>query len=92
MHRFTEEDAQFLRTVASHGSIAIENAMAYEAIEHLEEAKRKFVLLVTHEVRSPLGVVRSLLNTLSGGYAASSRTCRLTWSTVPSVAPSFSRP
>ena len=69
VHRFTEEDAQFLRTVASHGSIAIENAMAYEAIEHLEEAKRKFVLLVTHEVRSPLGVVRSLLNTLSGGYA-----------------------
>ncbi len=43
--------------------------MAYEAIEHLEEAKRKFVLLVTHELRSPLGVVRSLLNTLSGGYA-----------------------
>ncbi len=69
VHRFAEEDAQFLRTVASHGSIAIENAMAYEAIRHLEEAKRKFVLMVTHELRSPLGVVRSLLNTLAGGYA-----------------------
>ena len=69
VHRFADEDAQFLRTVASHGSVAIENAMAYEAIQHLDEAKRKFVLMVTHELRSPLGVVRSLLNTLAGGYA-----------------------
>jgi signal transduction histidine kinase len=66
---FTEEDAQFLATVASHGSIAIDNAMAFEAVQNLEEAKRKFVLLVTHELRSPVGVVRSLLRTLSGGYA-----------------------
>jgi signal transduction histidine kinase len=66
---FTEEDAQFLTAVASHGSIAIDNAMAFEAVQHLEEAKRKFVLLVTHELRSPVGVVRSLLRTLSGGYA-----------------------
>ena len=66
---FTAEDEQFLRAMASHGSIAIENAMAYEAIQHLEEAKRKFVLLVTHELRSPIGVVHSLLKTLTGGYA-----------------------
>ncbi len=43
--------------------------MAYEAIQNLEEAKRKFVLLVTHELRSPIGVVHSLLKTLAGGYA-----------------------
>jgi signal transduction histidine kinase len=69
VHCFTDEDIQFLSTVASHGSIAIENAMAYEAVQNLEEAKRKFVLLVTHELRSPVGVVRSLLRTLAGGYA-----------------------
>lgn len=68
---FTDEDARFLRAMANHGSIAIENAMAYEAIENLEEAKRKFVLLVTHELRSPIGVVHSLLKTLAGGYAGS---------------------
>jgi signal transduction histidine kinase len=66
---FSPDDAQFLATVARYGSIAIENAMAYEAVQNLEEAKRKFILTVTHELRSPVGVVRSLLNTLEGGYA-----------------------
>lgn len=66
---FTDEDTRFLRAMANQGSIAIENAMAYEAIQNLEEAKRKFVLLVTHELRSPIGVVHSLLKTLAGGYA-----------------------
>ena len=69
MRCFTDEDAHLLSIVASHGSLAIENAQAYEAIQNLEEAKRKFVLLVTHELRSPLGVVHSLLKTISGGYA-----------------------
>ncbi len=66
---FTEDDKHYLATVATHGSIAIENAMAYEAVQSLEEAKRRFVLLVTHELRSPVGVVRSLLRTLADGYA-----------------------
>lgn len=66
---FTEDDAHFLATVARYGSIAIENAMAYEALQNLEEAKRKFVLTVTHELRSPVSVVRSLLSTVAGGYA-----------------------
>ena len=66
---FTEDDYLFLLAVASHGSVAIENAMAFEAIQHLEESKRKFVLFVTHELRAPIGVVRSLLNTMAGGYA-----------------------
>lgn len=69
VHCFSQEDREFIASVASHGSIAIENAMAYEAMQNLEESKRKFVLLVTHELRSPLAVVRSLLGTLSGGYA-----------------------
>ena len=66
---FTDDDVHLLRIVASHGSLAIENALAYEAIQSLEEAKRKFVLLVTHELRSPLGAVHSLLQTISGGYS-----------------------
>ena len=69
VHCFTDDDMAFLSAVASHGSIAIENALAYQAIQNMEAAKRKFVLMVTHELRSPVGVVRSLLNTLAGGYA-----------------------
>lgn len=66
---FSEDDEEYLATVASHGSIAIENALAYAALQNLDEAKRKFILTVTHELRSPVGVVRSLLRTLTGGYA-----------------------
>ena len=71
VHDFTESDRAFLAAAASHGSIAIENAMAYQSMQSLEEAKRKFILTVTHELRSPVGVVRSLLRTLTGGYTGS---------------------
>lgn len=66
---FGADDREYLATVANHGSIAIENALAYAALQNLDEAKRKFILTVTHELRSPVGVVRSLLRTLTGGYA-----------------------
>lgn len=69
VHCFSEDDKQYLATVANHGSIAIENALAYTALQNIDEAKRKFILTVTHELRSPVGVVRSLLRTLTGGYA-----------------------
>ena len=36
----------------------------------LDEMKSRFVLTVTHELRSPVGVIRSLLRTLTAGYTA----------------------
>lgn len=71
VNRFTPEDAEFLTAIAREGSIAIENAMAYRALGKLDEMKSKFVLTVTHELRSPVSVVRSLLRTLLAGYAGS---------------------
>jgi signal transduction histidine kinase len=68
VNHFSEADALFLTAMASEGSIAIENAMAYRALGQLDEMKSKFVLTVTHELRSPVGVVRSLLRTLLAGY------------------------
>jgi len=67
-NRFSSEDAQFLATIAAQGSIAIENAMAYQAIESLDSAKSQFIRIVTHELRSPVSVSRSLLRTISAGY------------------------
>jgi signal transduction histidine kinase len=66
---FTEDDAAFLSAIANQGSLAIENAMAYQTLGHLDELKSKFVLMVTHELRSPVSVVRSLLRTILGGFA-----------------------
>ena len=68
-NRFTEEDAAFLSAIANQSSIAIENALAYQELSKLDQMKSRFVLMVTHELRSPVSVVRSLLRTLSAGYA-----------------------
>jgi len=69
LNHFKDDDAAFLTAIASQGSIAIGNAMAYAALGELDETKYKFILTVTHELRSPVSVVRSLLRTLGEGYA-----------------------
>jgi signal transduction histidine kinase len=66
---FSAEDATFLSAIASQGSIALENALAYRQLGKLDQMKSAFVLTVTHELRSPVGVVQSLLRTLRGGFA-----------------------
>ena len=68
-NHFTSDDATFLAAIAAQGSIAIENAMAYQAIEDLDANKSTFVRMVTHELRSPVSVTRSLLRTITAGYA-----------------------
>lgn len=67
--RFTSDDEAFLVAIAAQGSIAIENALAYQAIEALDANKRTFIHMVTHELRSPVSVARSLLRTMTAGYA-----------------------
>jgi signal transduction histidine kinase len=66
---FTESDESFLAAIAAQGSIAIENAIAYQSIETLEAAKSTFVRTFTHELRSPVGVIHSLLRNITDGYA-----------------------
>ncbi len=68
-NRFTPDDEAFLAAIAAQGSIAIENALAYQAVAALEQSKSQFVRMVTHELRSPVSVIRSLLRTLTGGFA-----------------------
>jgi signal transduction histidine kinase len=67
-HRFSEDDAAFLRAIAAQGAVAIENAQAYRLLEDLDKSKSQFVRIVTHELRSPVQVVTSLLNVLERGY------------------------
>jgi signal transduction histidine kinase len=68
LNHFTQADGSFLTAMASEGSVAIENAMAYRALGQLDEMKSRFVLMVTHELRSPVSVIRSLLRTMTAGY------------------------
>lgn len=68
-NHFSSEDETFLNAIAAQGSIAIENALAYQSIESLEATKSTFVRTFTHELRSPVGVIHSLLRNLTDGYA-----------------------
>lgn len=67
--RFSVEDEAFLSAIAAQGSIAIENALAYKTIQELDNMKSQFIRTVTHELRSPVSVSRSLLRTITAGYA-----------------------
>lgn len=68
-HRFNEGDARFLSAMAAQGAIAIENAMAYQALKKLDLDKSQFVRSVTHELRSPVTGAQSLLRGVIKGYA-----------------------
>lgn len=69
IEHFSEDDKAFLAAIAAQGSIAIENALAYQAIEALDATKSQFVRMVTHELRSPVSVIKSLLRNITAGYA-----------------------
>jgi signal transduction histidine kinase len=58
---FEESDAEFLAALANAAAGAIDNARAYEALEAADRARSDFVRLLTHELRSPLSAVQSML-------------------------------
>jgi signal transduction histidine kinase len=65
---FGSDDAEFLSALASEGASAIENARAYQAIEMADRTKSEFVRMVTHELRSPLAAVQSMLSIMEQGF------------------------
>ncbi len=69
VHRFTDEEIEFLSTLASQGAVAIENARTYQRLEDLEQAKSDFVFTVAHELKSPVAAIQSILRVLLEGYA-----------------------
>lgn len=66
---FSEADAEFLSALANEGATAIVNARAYQALEMADRAKSDFVQMITHELRSPLSAVQSMLRIMEQGYA-----------------------
>lgn len=69
IHRFTEEEIEFLSALASQGAVAIENAQTYQRLEELEQAKSEFVFTVAHELKAPAAAIQSILRVLLEGYA-----------------------
>jgi signal transduction histidine kinase len=65
--QFNESDAEFLTAVANASASAIDNARAYEALEDADRARSQFVRMLTHEFRSPLSAVQSMLGLMEQG-------------------------
>jgi signal transduction histidine kinase len=67
---YSQRDAQFLSHLCSHAAIAINNAQLHAQIQTANHAKTEFVAMVSHELKSPLTVMRSyleLFSLISGG-------------------------
>ena len=65
--RFTQADVDFVLAIARQGAIAIENALAHEALQNADRARALFVRTVTHELRAPVSGAQSLLRVLIQG-------------------------
>jgi signal transduction histidine kinase len=68
-NRFDEEDTILVSAVAHQGAIAIENALAHQALKKADEVRAEFVRVITHELRSPVAGAQSLIRTLTHGLA-----------------------
>lgn len=67
--RFTSTDVDFGLAIASQGAVAIENAMAHEALRKADQARALFVRTVTHELRAPVSSAQSLTRVLLKGMS-----------------------
>ena len=64
---FTETEIQFLSRVSNRASAAIENARLYRAVQQANQAKSKFVSVVTHELRIPMTSIKGYTDLLRQG-------------------------
>jgi signal transduction histidine kinase len=66
---FGDEDTILVSAVAHQGAIAIENALAHDALKKAAEVRAQFVRVITHELRSPVAGAQTLIRTLTHGLA-----------------------
>lgn len=64
---FAEESLSFLKRLADHASIAINNASLYEEVQAANQAKSRFVSLVAHELKTPMTSMRAYTEIVSAG-------------------------
>ncbi len=66
---FAAHDVEFLARLADHAAIAVENARLYEAVKKANEAKSKFVSVVSHELRLPMTSIKGYTDLLRAAIA-----------------------
>src|SRR3989338_9454935 len=56
-HEFSNEEIEFLSTLAGQTALAINNAQLYEGMAKANKVKDEFLSIMSHEMRTPLNVV-----------------------------------
>jgi signal transduction histidine kinase len=64
---FIASDYQFLGYLCGRAASAIENSLLYQAVQQANQAKTKFVSVVTHELRIPMTSIKGYTDLLRQG-------------------------
>ncbi len=67
----SEHECEFLIRLVSRAGSAIENARLYQAVQEANQAKSKFVSVVSHELRLPMTSIKGYADLLLQGAAGS---------------------
>lgn len=65
---FSARDLPFLESMTAQAGIALNNALQYQTIAQIDEAKSRFLRTVTHELRAPVAGAQSLTRNLTQGF------------------------
>jgi PAS domain S-box-containing protein len=63
--RFSPADLTFAEEVARRAGLAIENARLYEEAQELDRRKDELLAMLGHELRNPLGAIRTALQVVN---------------------------
>jgi signal transduction histidine kinase len=61
---FTDPESLFLSRLAARAANAIENARLYEAVQHANQEKNRFISVISHELRIPMTSIRGYTDLL----------------------------
>lgn len=64
---FLKEDVEFVNRLADRAAVAIKNSRLYAEVREANEARSKFISLVTHELRLPLTSINGYTDLLLKG-------------------------
>lgn len=64
---FSETEMRFLTHLVSRSAAAIQNALLYDSVNQMSEAKSKFISVVTHELRIPMTSIKGYADLMRQG-------------------------